>query len=139
MPVEVTEQISTVTVQETTNTVTVSAVGPTGNGYIASGPYSVTDGQAATALTGELFSSATYTQIDFVARIIRGTTVFARTEFSIFYRNGAWELVTGFDRYAATAHGVTFSVHATTGQISAALDTGAGNGTISLQKAYWAA
>lgn len=115
--------------------------GAGGGGSVPTGPFSVTQNSNAD-LSGELFSSTAYKQVDFVAQIIRGTTVFVRTEFSIFYRNGAWELAVGFDRYNANSgeHGVTWTVNTSTGQINAAVDnSGAGNATIKLQKILWPA
>lgn len=108
-------------------------------GFLLSGPFTVVENSSAT-LTGLLYSSATYTQVDFVARIIRGTTVFARVQFSIMFRNGAWELAEGESRYLLTAHGVTFTVDSTTGQVTAAADnSGAGNASITIQSLTWAA
>lgn len=112
----------------------VSAAAATG-GLEAAGPFTVVN-NANSDLLGQLFSSGTYTQIDFMARIIRGTTIFARAEFSIFFRNGAWEVMLGFER-GLEPSGITWSVNATTGQINAAADNGVGNATIDLKKILW--
>jgi hypothetical protein len=93
-------------------------------------------------LLAQAFDFNTYTQVDFIARIVRGTTVFARAQFSIFYRDGAWELANQPDVYndSGAASGVTFTVNAVTGQINAAVaNDGAGNATIDLKKLLWAA
>lgn len=108
-------------------------------GYTTAGPFVVTENTSAD-LTGLLFNHVAFTQIDFIARIIRGTAVFVRAEFSVFYRNGAWEMVDGGLRYVSTTSGVTFVVDATTAQISATVDnSGDGNATIDIKKLSWAA
>jgi hypothetical protein len=110
-------------------------------GYLATGPFSVTENSNSN-LSGETTDHTLFTQVDFVARIVRGTTVFASQGFSIFYRNGAWEIALelGVQNESAANHGVTFTVDSTTGQINAAVDnSGAGNATITLKKLAWAA
>ena len=107
--------------------------------FIKTGPFTVNE-NTNQDLSGELFSSVTYNQIDFVSRIMRSTGVFSRQEFSIFYRNSAWELVTGFERLHENAltNDVTFTVNSTTGQINAAVpNDGKGDATITLLKTQW--
>ncbi len=116
-----------------------SALSAATAGFVATGPFACNQ-NASTALTAETTDSATYTQVDYRMRIVRGTTVFGLAKFSIFYRNGAWELVSENDLYAVTALGVTFTVDATTAQITAVVDnSGAGNATITAKKLRWAA
>lgn len=114
--------------------------GTDGDGFINTGPFTALE-NATTSLTGELYDSDDYDQVDFVARIKRGTEVFTRFEFSIFFRDGAWELATGFSRYheLTADYGTSFTVHPTTGQISAVVDnSGEGNAIISFKKTLWA-
>jgi hypothetical protein len=96
--------------------------------------FTFTDGQAATALTGEIFDHNSINEVDYIARIVRGTTVFARMEFSLFYRNGAWETVISGLRYSGVDPGVTPTSDPTTGQVYLAADTGAGDGRVELEK-----
>lgn len=108
-------------------------------GYLTSGPFACLE-NASTALTGETTASGTYTQVDYIMRVLRGTTVLGLAKFSIFFRNGAWELAADMDLYVTTALGVTFTVHATTAQITAVVDnSGAGNATITAKKIRWTA
>lgn len=107
---------------------------------VYSGPFAAIAPNASLNLPGEVTNSVLYTQVDFIARIKRGTTVYARQEFSIFYRNGAWEIAIGPDRYADAGadHSVTFTCDPTTGQINAAVaNDGGSNAVISLNKIIW--
>ncbi len=108
----------------------------------AQASHTVTDNQAATALTGETVDSAAYSSVVYEYEIKRGTTVFSVGRFSLHYRDSAWYVVLWSDNMddAAVAHGVTFSVTGTTtAQLKAALDTGAGNGTIKLKRHKYSA
>lgn len=99
--------------------------------------YVVVDGQAATSLPNETHAAASYTSIVYNYEIIRGTTVFSTGTFSLHYRNSVWYVAEGEERKedAAPIHGVTWSVTGTTtAQLKAALDVGAGNGTIKLKR-----
>ena len=99
--------------------------------------FEVTDGQAATNLTGVTVLSTDYSSAKFEAEIIRGTTVFANVPLAMQYINSTWRVVVG-GALSEEAHGVTFSVSGTTtGQLRAALDSGAGNGTIKLKPIYF--
>ena len=120
---------------------TVDNVAGTGSGTAVSGGWtafvfhSVTDGQSATNLSGETFTSASYTSVDYSFEVIRGTTVNASGEFSAQLQNGTWRIVLG--PYRGDIHGVTFTLSGTTTQqLLAALNSGAGNGTIKLSKRY---
>lgn len=100
--------------------------------------HSVTNGQSATDLSGESFNGSNYTTVQFFAEIIRGTTVVVFGMFSLHYKNGTWNVqLGGF----TGIHGVTFTVSqtGTSGQLRAALNSGAGDGTIKLKKIYFAA
>lgn len=108
---------------------------------IHTGPFASIAPNANLNLPGEVTSSATYTMVDFTARIKRGTTVYAKQNFTIFFRNGAWEIATGPDLYADAGndHGVTFTVNAVTAQINAAVaNDGGSNAVIDLIKTNWA-
>jgi hypothetical protein len=106
-------------------------------GLTSENDHAVTDGQAATNLVGETVDSEISTSVVYDYEIIRGTTVFSTGRFSLHYRNSTWYVVMGEDRRDddSSPHGVTFSVSGTTtAQLRAALDSGAGNGTIKLKK-----
>jgi len=100
--------------------------------------YSVTDGQSASSLSGETFDGTVYTSAVFDYEIIRGTTVFTSGRFTLQYLNSTWRLEDGGGE--GSASGVTFSVTQSTtiAQLKAALDVGAGNGTIKLKRHYYA-
>lgn len=98
--------------------------------------HSVTDGQSATNLTGETIDISTHSSAIFEAEIIRGTTVIAHGDLVIQDLNGTPRVSTGVFK-AQESHGVTFGVANTSGTeyvLTAALDAGAGNGTIKLRK-----
>lgn len=102
----------------------------------AQASHAVTDNQAAADLTGETVNSSLYTSRVYDYEIIRGTTVFSTGRLSLHYRSSTWYVCMGEDRRddSSAAHGVTFSVTGTTtAQLQAALDAGAGNGTIKLK------
>lgn len=108
---------------------------------IHTGPFASIAPGANLNLPGEITDHTMITQVDFIARIRRGTTVFARQTFSIFYRNGAWELAIGPDLYAdiGSDHGVTFIANSVTAQINAAVaNDGGSNAIIDLIKTSWA-
>ena len=118
---------------------TVDNVAGTGSGSAASGgwsPYtehSVTDGQSATSLSGESWTAADYSSVEYDFEIIRGTTVNANGSLSLQDQNGTWRVALG--PYRGDIHGVTFSLSGTTTQqLQAALDSGAGDGTIKLSR-----
>lgn len=116
----------------------VSAASASLAGYVTTGPFTCTQ-NATTALTLEITDSSLYTQVDYLMRIVRGTTVFGQAKFSIFFRNGAWEMASENDLYVATALGVTFTVDSLTAQIEAVVDnSGAGNAIVTAKKLRWA-
>jgi hypothetical protein len=93
-----------------------------GGGWSAYAEHAVTDGQ-----------SATYSSVDYDFEIIRGTTVNANGTFSLQKQNGSWRISLG--PYRGDIHGVTFTLSGTTTQqLRAALNSGAGNGTIKLSR-----
>lgn len=97
--------------------------------------HAVTDGQSATALSGETFVAADCSSVDYYFEIIRGTTVNANGTFSAQNQNGTWRIALG--PYRGDFHGVTFSLTGTTTkELNAAADAGAGNGTIKISKRY---
>lgn len=97
--------------------------------------HTVTDGQAATNLTGETVDLALYSSAFYDYEISRGTTVIASGNFAIQNLNGTGRLLTG-SFIADEAHGVTFSISqvALVVQLKAATDVGAGAGTIKLSR-----
>lgn len=98
-------------------------------------PHSVTDGQSATNLAGETMDTDDYSSVMYEVEIIRGTTVISNGQIAIQNLNGTGRVVTGLFM-SNEEHGVTFSVSqvGTVVQLKAALDAGAGNGTIKLKK-----
>lgn len=118
---------------------TVDDVAASGTTEPATSPwieYAVTDGQAATALSEEVMDFADHSSALYDVEIIRGTTVFSNGQIAIQNVNGAGRVVAG-SFIAEEAHGVTFSVVNTSGtiwQLRAALDTGAGSGTLKLYR-----
>lgn len=125
---------------------TVDNVAGTGSGTAGSGGFSaavehaVTDGQAATDLSGETIDFASYSSAYYHVEILRGTTVIANGNITIQDLNGTGRVLTG-QFICDEAHGVTFSVSqaSTVAQLKAALDSGAGNGTIKLSRRLFAA
>lgn len=113
----------------------VDGTGSGGNSTAAWATHSVSDGQSATALTGETVDFATYSQAIWQVEIQRGTTVFSTGTVYIQNVNGTGRVVVG-DLFAMEASGVTFSVTqaSTVCTLNAALDSGAGNGTIKLSR-----
>ncbi len=96
--------------------------------------HSVTDGQADTDLTAQTFDGATYDSVIYAYKIKRGTTVVATGHLHLNYINSVWQ--DPEDMGSSREHGVTFTVSqvSATGQLKAALDVGAGNGTIKLSR-----
>lgn len=109
-------------------------------GWRANVEHAVTDGQSAADLSGETIDSDDYSSAYYVAEIIRGTTVISTMHLAVQFLNGTARVVTGI-AMAAEPHGVTFSVSqtGTVAQLRAALDSGAGNGTIKLSRKLFAA
>lgn len=97
--------------------------------------HAVTDGQAATNLVGQTVDISLYSSAIYDCEIIRGTTVINSGVFYIQNLNGTGRVEMGLF-VAEEAHGVTFSVSqaSTIVQLKAALDVGAGNGTIKLSR-----
>jgi hypothetical protein len=97
-----------------------------------------TDGQAATALSGETADGTVYTSVVYEYEIIRGTTVVATGRISMQYKNSVWGVVDG--GYEGDPHGCSFSV-AQVGSVGtlrlAASSSGGGDGTIKLKKHYF--
>jgi len=104
-------------------------------GWSAFVEHAVTDGQSATNLSAETVDSDDYSSAIYEVEIIRGTTVVSSGRLAIQDVNGTWEVNTGFFTGSAL-HGVTFSVSqsGTVAQLRAALDAGAGDGTIKLSR-----
>lgn len=96
--------------------------------------YNVTDGQSAANLAGQTVDGTIYTSAKYDYEIIRGTTVIDNGIFYLQYANDTWRVSNGGD--FGDLSGVTFSVTQTTtvGQLQAALNSGAGNGTIKVSR-----
>lgn len=104
--------------------------------------HNVTDGQSATDLTGETVDSDDYSSALYEYEIIRGTTIVASGRLAIQDVNSSWRVVDGgYMIGEAEVHGVTFSVSqsGTVATLRAALDSGAGSGTIKLSRRLIAA
>ncbi len=106
-----------------------------GGGSSATVTHNVTDGQAATNLTGETVDFALYTTAVYDVEIIRGTTVISNGTLAVQNLNGTGRVIIGPDLNLED-HGVTFSVSQASlvVQLRAALSTGPGNGTIKLSR-----
>ncbi len=116
----------------------VGGGGSSSGGWSAIAEHAVTDGQSATSLSGESWTAADYSSVDYTFEILRGTTVIANGNFSAQDLNGTWRIALG--PYRGDIHGVTFTLTGTTTQqLQAALNSGAGNGTIKLSKRYFSA
>ena len=98
-------------------------------------PHAVTNGQSATALTGESWTAADYSSVIYEFEVIRGTTVVSMGRFYVNNLNGTWRVA--LSPYSGEPHGVTWSLTGTTTQqLNAALNSGAGNGTIKLSRRF---
>lgn len=123
-------------------TLAAIAAAPVTNIIQHTGPFAAIAPGANANLLSEVTNSAVYTMVEYVVRIRRGTATYARQEFSIFFRNGAWELALGGDLFADAGadHNVTFTVDSVTGQINAAVaNDGGSNAVIDINKINWAA
>lgn len=110
----------------------LSAAAAAETGFDDGATHAVTDGQASTDLTGEILDHTVNTSGIWFFEIIRGTAMFANGWISPQYINGSWRVAIG--PYAGELHGVTWAINSSTGQLAAALDSGAGNGTIKIKK-----
>jgi len=99
--------------------------------------HTITDGQAATDLSGETVNLVLYSSALYEVEVMRGSPV--------AYQSSGWiavQVLAGTARVvagafiSAEAHGVTFSVSqvATTAQLKAATSSGPGVGTIKLRR-----
>lgn len=113
----------------TKDNVTVSAAD------VASGwsEHAVSDGQAATDLTGETLDSSLYSSAIYDTEILRGATL-ATGQVSIQFVGGTARVRAG--TFMGDAHGVTFSVTqvGSVAQLRAALNAGPGAGTVKLSR-----
>lgn len=113
-----------------------SAAAAAAAGLVDKGPFTITDGMAATNLTGVTIDSAVNKSGRLWFEIIRGTTVFANGWISPQYINGAWRILEG--AYEGEIHGITWSFSgATILQLKAAADIGAGNGTLKIKMSVY--
>lgn len=118
------------------------AAAPITNIIQHTGPFAAIAPGASANLLGEVTNSAVYTMVEYVVRIRRGIAGYGRQEFTIFFRNGAWEIAIGPDLYsdAGADHNVTFTVDPVTAQINAAVaNDGGSNATIDINKINWTA
>lgn len=95
--------------------------------------HSVTDGQSASDLTNETWDSTSFTSVIYEYEIER-TSSFTTGRIALQYKGSTWRVEDGGGE--GDASGVTFSVSqsGSTAQLRAALDSGAGNGTIKLKR-----
>lgn len=110
-------------------------------GFVSyTGPFASIAPGANLNLPGEVTNSNANKMVEFTARIVRGTTVFASQKFTITFRNLAWRIAIAGDLYddAASDHGVTFTADAVTAQINAAVaNDGGNNAVIDIIKTVW--
>jgi|GEM_PF-1816153 len=97
--------------------------------------HAVTDGQAAADLSTQTVNLASYSSAFYSCEIIRGSTVFSSFTFAIQSLAGVGRIALGVS-LSDESHGVTLSLSQTLTvvQLRAALDSGAGNGTIKLSR-----
>lgn len=97
--------------------------------------HTVVDGQVATDLATETIDFDDNSSAIYDVEIIRGTTVIANGPLAIQNLNATARVVLG-GLLTEEAHGVTFTVSqaGTVATLRAALDVGAGNGTIKLSR-----
>lgn len=115
---------------------------PLTSALVHTGPFAAIAPGANLNLPGEVTNSGVFTMVDYAVRIRRGIATFARQEFSIFYRNGAWELALKNDLFADAGadHNVTFTVDPVTAQINSAVaNDGGSNATLDIYKTSWPA
>lgn len=119
-------------------TVSSSGGGPNISAFIATGPFTVTNGQSATDFSGETIDSVTFSSATYWFEVIRGASVFAKGWFDLQYMNSQWRIVLGTS--SGEFHGITWSVTGTTiAQLQGALTSGSGDGTVKFKKLVWAA
>jgi hypothetical protein len=96
--------------------------------------YDITDGQSATDVLGQTVDGDVYSSAMYNYEIKRGTTVLTNGWFALQYLNSTWVLSNGPDM--GSFSGVTLSVSqaGAVGQLRAALDAGAGNGTLKVSR-----
>lgn len=97
--------------------------------------HAITNGQSVTNLVGETIDFADYSSAYYQAEVIRGTTVFASFVFAIQNLNGTGRIALGVSM-SDEDHGITLSLSQVTTvvQLRAALDSGAGSGTLKLSR-----
>lgn len=111
----------------------VSPVGGSSSGDSPWATHEITDGQAATALTGETVDFALYSSAVYDAEVIRGTTVIASGRVYVENLNGTGQVRVGI---FTQNPGVTFSLSqvALVATLRAAASIGPGDGTIKLSR-----
>jgi hypothetical protein len=104
-----------------------------GGGESPFAEHEITDGQSATALTGETIDFDDYSSAIYDAEIVRGTTVIANGQVFVQDLNGTGQIKVGV---FTQNPGVTFSLSqvGTVGTLRAAASSGPGNGTIKLSR-----
>lgn len=111
--------------------------GPPGDGFLQTGPFTVA-GSDDEDLSGETTDSSIYNMVEFTAKIRRGTSAFVKQSFTIFHRDGGWELADEPQVYADAGDEseVEFTCDPSTAQINAE-NQGSGSVEIYLQKNRW--
>lgn len=115
-----------------------SAAQAASTGFITTGPFLVTTGHTVSP-AGEVTDSAVIDQVDFNVKVKGVLNSFARDEFSIFFRNAAWEKADGYERFNenSTEPGLIFTVNPTSGQITIQ-NNGAEDVEVTFKKINWA-
>lgn len=99
-------------------------------------PHAFTDGQSAANMTGEVFDSSDWRAVIFEFVVMRGTTVWARGNFALFWANSVWNLEPG-PYFGSGLHGLTFTFTGTTiAQLQLAASSGPGDGEVIFEKTY---
>lgn len=111
-----------------------------GGGLASGGPFNLTDGQAATDLSGETYDSTVYMAVDFMFAIARSDAITPTSlsgTFALHNKDGTWELVMG--NVKGDEPTITFSISQAGGvaQLKAALTSGPGDGLLILKKVYY--
>lgn len=111
---------------------------PSTNPFGTQVAYDITEGDTDLELEDETVDKDVYKSVIYLYEITRGTTVFSMGQFSLHYRNGAWELVVWNENHSddASDDGCEFDLTGTTTAqltITVASD-GKGNGELKLRK-----
>lgn len=123
---------------------TVDQVNTLGGSVFSNSRYDIADGQASTALDGEIFDSQAISSVEYLVEIRRGTELVSNMRMVMQWKNilsPAWEVYLGEAIGDGKQHGLTFSVTTfddTFGQLYVSCDVGYGDGTLKMKKVTYA-